>query len=249
MGDITQRGANGTSTPKRSLWGRTVGGVQRAAAATGRASKSHKKAIILSVVILLVAAGGTTWWLVSRGDDQRKAMAGPVAAEYQKRLPELEKATKDKPNDPTAHKNYAVALYATGDLAKARDEYERVVKLNNKDATAYNNLGNVYRDMNNTKKAIESYRTSISLNKSSINTYVNLANVQLYNQKDTNAAIATYKDGLKSLPNNEQLQLLLGIAYEQADQIDNAKKTYEEILAKHRDNAAAKANLERLNDK
>lgn len=249
MGDTAQRGASGGSATTHSVWKRTLDKVRRTTTATGKTGGSRKKAILYSAIILVVVAAGTTWWLVAQHSNDSKVAAGPVAAEYKKRLPELEKAAKDNPNDPAAHKNYAVALYATGTLDKSRDEYEKAVKLNDKDAIAYNNLGNVYRDMGNTQKAAEAYKKSIDLNKTSINTYVNLANLQLYTQKDGDAAITTYKEGLKHLPENEQLQLLLGIAYEQTDQTDNAKKTYEAILAKHSDNAAAKANLARLNNK
>ena len=248
MVDATQRGTTGSPAPKGSLWSNLLGGTRRVFVTLGKAISSHKKTFILGAVIIIAVAAAMTWWLMSRSGETEQKAAGPVVAEYQKRLPELEKGVKDAPNDPTAHKNYAVALYATGDYKGARDQYEAAVKLNDKDATAYNNLGNAYRDLGNTSKAIESYQKSIERNKTSINTYVNLANIQLYTQKDSDAAIATYKNGLKNLPDNEQLQLLLGIAYEQADQIDNAKQTYEAILAKHEDNAAAKANLDRLNE-
>lgn len=231
-------------------WRNIVGKIRSAFTQVGGAIKSHKRLSIIIALVLVVAIAGLVWWFVAQNNNTNKRISsGEVSAEYERRLPELEQAAKNNPNDAAARKNYAVALYATGDLDKARDEYEAAVKINDKDATAYNNLGNIYRDLNNANKAVESYRKSLEINNTSINTYVNLANLQLYTQNNKDAAIATYKDGLKVLPNNEQLQLLLGIAYEQADQVDNAKQTYQSILARNGDNAAAKANLDRLNNK
>lgn len=248
MVEKPQQGNVENNTPKHSSRRNILGTIKAAFAKMGAAVKSHKVASIVGALILVVAVAGLTVWLIEQNSNtNRRVSSGEVSAEYERRLPELEAAVKSNPNDATARKNYAVALYATGNLDKARDEYEAAVKINDKDATAYNNLGNIYRDLNNANKAVESYRKSIEINNTSINTYVNLANLQLYTQDNKEAAIATYKDGLKVLPNNEQLQLLLGIAYEQADQVDNAKQTYQTILARNGDNAAAKANLDRLN--
>ena len=204
-----------------------------------------KSSIIFACVLILI--GAIAWYIIhSALGDTNKTSNNPVVARYQGELPGLKKAVNDNPGDATARKNYAIALYATGDMQGAQKQYEEAIKLNSKDAVAYNNLGNVYRDNKNFDKAIEAYNKAIELNKISINPYINLANVQLYVKGDADAAIETYKRGLQALPGNEQLSLLLGIAYEQADRKDDAMRTYRDILAKHEDNAAAKANLERL---
>lgn len=213
----------------------------------GRYVQKHK--IISAVIgVALLALIGTGIWLLTKEDDTLTVPATAVSAEYEKRLPELKEAVESNPSDAAARKNYAVALYATGNLKEARKQYEEAVKINDQDAIAYNNLGNVYRDLGEIDKTIDAYEKSIEINDKSINTYVNLANTQLYSKKDSDAAIATYKNGLKALPDNEQLQLLLGIAYEQADRVNEARQTYEAILDTNADNTAAKANLDRLND-
>lgn len=209
----------------------------------------QKHKIISSIILVVLVAGLTVGIWVLTQDKAAPKVSGAVAAEYQKRLPELKKAVEDKPNDAAARKNYAVALYATGNFNDSRKQYEEAVKINDRDSVAYNNLGNVYRDLKSYDKAIDSYKKSIEIDSKTINTYVNLANVQLYNKDDSGAAIQVYKDGLRALPDNEQLLLLLGIAYEQANQVSQAKQTYQTILNKNADNAAAKANLDRLNKK
>ena len=207
--------------------------------------QSHATLVVVLAVVILAVIGAAIWWTATRPSTDEKP-ASAVAAEFEKRLPELAQAAKDKKGDAAARKEYAVALYATGDYKAAKDQYEAAVKINGKDATAYNNLGNTYRDLKNPAKAVESYKKSLSLNDKSINTYNNLANVQLYTLDKADDAIATYRSGLKALPNNEQLELLLGLAYEKNDDKVAAKQTYKNILSRNDKNAAAKANLERL---
>lgn len=222
------------------------GSVKRYWTASGRWIRVHKRVSSgIGIVLLLAIAAGVFFLINPQEKAPIKELTG-VAGEYQRRLPELKKAAEDKPDDVTAHKNYAVALYATNDLEGARKQYEKATKLNDKDATAFNNLGNVYRDLGKIKESIAAYTTSIELNPKSLNVYANLANVQLYRQSDANAAIATYQRGLKELPDNTQLQLLLAAAYKQADQTDKARATYQVILEREPDNRAAVAGLERL---
>lgn len=207
--------------------------------------KTHKVASSV-ITVLLIASVVVGVLAYNARQNNVKMPSSEVAAEYQKLLPALEAEAKNKPNDANARKNYAVALYATGNLQKARQQYEAAVDINGKDSTAYNNLGNVYRDLKNYNKAVDAYKKSIELNSKSVNTYVNLANVQLYSLDKADDAIATYKSGLKALPGNDQLELLLGIAFEQSGDVVRAKQTYQNILSRNKDNAAAKANLERL---
>jgi tetratricopeptide (TPR) repeat protein len=206
--------------------------------------KQHQIIIIVIAVVIVISL--FLWWHAAHNQAPVTQPASTVSAEFKKQLPALKKTAEHSKN-PEDHKNYAIALYATGDPKAASKEYETAVKLNPKDALAYNNLGNAYRDLHQTDKAIDAYRTSIKLNSKSINTYANLANVQLYTQNKPEDAIATYQEGLKALPNNSQLQLLLGLAYEQAGDTTQAKQIYQTILAHDSTNAAAKANLDRLN--
>lgn len=207
--------------------------------------KKHK--IVFAVIlVLLIAAITAAILLFSQKPSATKASSEVVAA-YEKKLPDLKQEVKSKPTDASARKNYAVALYATGDLKEASKQYQEAIKINDKDAISYNNLGNVYRDLGKTDDAIDAYKKSIERNKKNINVYVNLANVQLYSKDDSAAAISTYKSGLKELPDDSQLMLLLGLAYEKSGDVDQAKKTYESILTKDTENVAAKSNLERLN--
>lgn len=206
--------------------------------------KKHKLPIIIGAVILVVILAGVGIYFAIN-NKQKTELTG-VAAEYQERLPELEKEVEDNPESAEARKKYAVALYATGEKDLAEKQYEEVVKINDQDGVAYNNLGNAYRDNKKTDKAIEAYKKAIEINKTAINPYVNLANVQLYTQDDADAAIETYKQALRAIPNNNDFETLLAVAYEQKGDKESAKNTYQNILSRDAENKAAQAGLERL---
>ena len=209
-------------------------------------AETHKPiSIIILGVIFVILAVTVTVAIMSR-TETKEVKQTAIGLEYQQKLPELKQAVEKSPKDTEARKSYGVALYATGDLEGAKKQYEEATKLNDKDAVAFNNLANSYRDLNQVDKAIDTYKKSIQLSPKSLNAYANLANVQLYSKNKPQDAIATYKDGLKELPNNTQLQQLLAVAYEQAKDTTNAKKTYEAILSHDAENVAAKAALERL---
>lgn len=187
---------------------------------------------------MLILVGGITWF-ITRGDDKAATTANPVVKEYQQQLPDLKKKVQDEPKSAAARVNYAIALYATGDVKAAKGEYEKATELDPKNATVFNNLGNVYRDLGELDKAVEAYNKAMTLNSKLINPYFNLANIQQYNQKDVDAAIATYQKALKALPDNEQVLLSLGIAYENKNDKTKAEQVYRSILAKDADNAVA----------
>lgn len=172
-----------------------------------------------------------------------------VVAEYESKLSDLQKAVSADSGSATAHKNYAIALYVTGNLDAAKNEYEAVVKIDGKDATAYNNLGNTYRDLHKYDKAKSAYEKAIEISPTTINPYVNLANMQFYPMDDSSAAIATYKKALKAMPNNNSVSLLLGIAYEKSGKTTEAKQTFQDILSRDGKDKAAQAGLDRLNKK
>lgn len=208
--------------------------------------KNRLVAIVILLLITLTAAA-TVWYFNTRPQPRVLDTNNQVITEFKNKLPELQKAASADANSAAARKNYAVALYVTGNYEAAKSEYEAVVKLDGKDSTAYNNLGNTYRDLGQYDKAKGAYQKSFEINPTSINPYVNLANVQLYTLGDSGAAIATYQKALKAMPNNNQISLLLGMAYEKAGKTTEAKQTFQDILTRDADDKAAKAGLDRLN--
>ena len=166
---------------------------------------------------------------------------------YKKQLPVLAQTVEKNISDPVAHKNYAVALYATGDVQKAYDQYQAAIKLNGSDPILYNNLGNVARDLSKFDEAITAYQKAISLNSKTINSYVNLANLYIFTLNKVDLGIEVYTNALVKNPGNVDLQVQLAIAYEQQSNFKEALTIYNSILKEHPGNAAAVAGLARAN--
>jgi tetratricopeptide (TPR) repeat protein len=207
-------------------------------------SKQAKLTILAGVVLVVVIAGVV--WMLVRPHKKATVSTNPIIASYQQQLPGLADKAKKNPKDAQALQNYAVALYATGDVQKAKTQYESEVQLNGNDATLRNNLGNVYRDLGDYQKAVESYQKSIQLNPKNVNAYTNLANLYIYTLNKKDLGIKTYQDALNNLADNQELEVLLGIAYEQSDDKANAVATFQKVLTQNPNNAAAAAGLKRV---
>lgn len=197
--------------------------------------------IILTIVIVAV--------LKMRNDDK----AGPTkpynsaVADYQKKLPDLKKTAESKTKDVTAQSDYAVALYAVGNLQEAKQQYQKALNLSPNDATLLNNLANTYRDLKDYNKAVESYRESIQKSPKQLNAYMNLANLQIYTLNKVDDGIATYKKALDTTADNSQIKVLLALAYEKKGDKTAAVDLLQDILKTDPKNQAAKNNLDRLN--
>ena len=160
---------------------------QRWLGATASFIRRHKVVSLIAslVAALIVAAIVIFVVILNTHKTQVPISSNPAVLAYQNQLTDLQKAVKNDAKSQSAHRNYAVALYATGDYAAAITQYQKLIDLNPKDATAYNNLANAYRDNKQTDKAIESYKKAIEIDKTYINAYSNLANVQLYAKNDS----------------------------------------------------------------
>lgn len=208
--------------------------------------RTHLRLSLIILTALVVIVAGVIW-LVSRSNDAKDEVStNPIIAAYQKQLPALADAVDKNGDDPKARQEYAVALYATGDTGKAKEQYEAQLKLSPEDATLRNNLGNVYRDLGDYEKAVDAYQKSIDLSPKQTNAYINLANLYLYTLDKKDLAIEVYEDALRNSQDNQDLMVLLGIAYEQSGDKDNARETFQAVLDKNAQNAAAQAGLKRL---
>jgi Flp pilus assembly protein TadD len=142
--------------------------------------------------------------------------------------------------------NYGIAQYATGDVSGAEATYRKQIEKEPKSVIAHSGLANALRDQKKFDQAIEEYRKVIELSPSTTTAYVNLASVYQYSLKQMDQAIGVYRQGIEKNSKSVDLQVLLGIAYEQENKIEDAKKAYAAALEISAENQAAKAALERL---
>lgn len=208
--------------------------------------KRNLAVVIIIIIVLLLGLVAFLIYQKMNPKIQSLSSNNQVVADYNKKLTGLKASVEKDSSSSSAHKNYAIALYVTKNYDSAIKEYEAALKIDGDDSVTYNNLGNAYRDIKNYDKAIECYKKAIEKDSELVNPYINLANVQLYSKKDSDAAIATYKIALEALPNNSQIELLLGSTYEYLGKPDEARQVYENILGHDSENVAAKSNLERM---
>lgn len=211
---------------------------------TGSGKDPRKKWLIIGGVVLVLLIGLIIWMVAS--EDEPPLSNNPIVASYQQQLPALQEEAANKPDDAKAQSDYAVALYATGDINKAKNQYETAVNLDPNNATLRNNLGNTLRDLEDYDGAVKRYQEALAIDPKLLNSYMNLANLYLYTLDKADLAIKTYEDALQNLPGNQELQVLLGIAYEQSGNNQKAKATYEAVLEANPNNAGAQAGLQRV---
>lgn len=210
-----------------------------------------KKWIPVGVGVVVLSAAATNgvmhfWGRKIISPSSNKVVVNSMVDSFTKQLPALEERVRKNPGDTAAVRNYAVALYATGDLEGAKQQYLNEEKLNPKDAVVANNLGNIFRDMGDSEGAVEYYQKSIGLQPKNNPAYVNLAYFYLYTLNKRDLAIAAYRQDLSANPEDVKAMLFLAAAYEQDKNLSGAAEMYRAVLVREPDNGGAKAGLERL---
>lgn len=210
-----------------------------------------KKQLLLVVFVVFVFLIVIILLLLSRGNNSSQTNitgTNPLIESYRNQLPQLAETAKDN-NNATAIRNYAVALYATGDLEGAKEQYVKEKELNPNDPVLYNNLGNIYRDSGEYQLAVESYQKSIDLDKAQLNVYVNLANLYIYVLQKPDLGYGVYLKGIENSPNNrESLLLQLANAYKDGGETQKAIETYNKILEINPNNTSVRNILNSLNN-
>lgn len=214
--------------------------------------RNSSKRIILAVIILVIIIVAAALALIANNQPKKTEKTNStskIVQGYREKLPELKAAVDREPKNVNRRFDYAVALYAVGNLEEAREQYVEATALNSKDAVLHNNLGNVYRDLKQYDQAVESYKSAIAQNATLKSAYINLASIQ-ENQKSNRAeAIKVYQQALISLPGDSQLRMLLAFVYEREGNVAAAKQTLNEILKTEPNNATIKSHLDRMNKK
>ena len=197
----------------------------------------HKEVTIIVIVAIVTVIALAIILLVSLNNGNKVSTnnnAALVMNQYKQQLPSLKKQAEANPTNTTNLKNYAQALYATGNNNEAIKQYNKALTINNNDSDALNKLANIYRDEANYNQAVKLYSEAINLNPKLYNAYVNLATVQSYLLNDNNAAINTYTKALSVFTDTDdvmKLKLQLADTYNKSGNKANAITTYKSIIA------------------
>lgn len=206
---------------------------------------------IVIFVGVVIAAVFLLWKLVknygnnSAGIEKKLSDNGGLIDQYQGQLVEL-KQQAEKSGNASDLQRYAGAQYATGDAAGAEVTYRKQLEKDPKSFLAQGGLANALRDQQKFESAIVAYQKAIELSPSTVSSYVNLASLYQYSMKQVDKAIEVYKQGIEKNPKSVDLRVLLGIAYEQANEVEKAKTIYADVLKIETGNKTATSALERL---
>jgi len=175
-----------------------------------------------------------------------KKLPNSIAEDYRERTGQLSKEAKNNAKNAKAQSEYATALYVTGKYSEAAEQYKKAISADPGAGIYHNNLANVYRDQGKYEDAVREYDKAISLDAKLANAYINLANMRIFNMDNVDEGIAVYEKALDIMPGNPSVLIQLGLAYEKKGDIDAAKESYRKVLAIKAGDAAATANLKRL---
>lgn len=204
-----------------------------------------RKTFVIALVGVLIVSGLVGFIIDQNSDHTSDEPKNPIARQFKQQLPSLKEKAEKNPSSFDAQRDYAVALYATGDTKEAEERYERALRIR-EDATTYNNLANTQRDLGNYNDAVDTYKKAIKANPKLVNPYTNLANIQMYSLNKTDDAIDTYRQALKEIPNDPSLQVLLALAYEKKGDIPSAKQVLKSAQAANPEDKSIQANLARI---
>lgn len=206
-------------------------------------SSPRRRIRLALATIILILMGVLVWqWQNQR----QEPTINPVLADYRERLPQLQERARRSPREAAARREYAVALYATGQLEESKKEYLETVKLQPNDAELFNNLGNVHRDLGEYQAAQDAYRRSIDLQPKQTNAYLNLAHLYAYSLQQPAQGASVLREALDQDAQNVALRLQLAGLYEMMQDKPAARGAYEEVLKLDPQSTAASAALERL---
>lgn len=205
-------------------------------------SKNKFKWLVLIGLIIVVGIG----LYLKKDKDAANETPKPsdIISQYQEQLPQLkEKAGNGSSVDL---QNYAIAQYATGDVAGAEQTYRKQIEKGGENAMVHNNLANSLRDQKKYDEAVEEYKKAISQSPQTLTYYANLGGLYQYNLKDADRAVEIYLQGIEKNPDYVDLYVLVALVYEQKDDNEKAAEYFEKALELQESNGAAKAGLERM---
>lgn len=161
------------------------------------------------------------------GDDLKiVALDYVLVNDYADAIKWLEEAVKRDPKNEDAWYYLGRAYYTKARMGEARKAFEMVLTLNPRSIRAENNLGLILENEGKVAEALSAYRTAITWQENSPHPseqpYVNLGNL-LMEQGQVKEAIMPLEKAVAIAPNEAYCHMILGMAYRQLGQLENAQ--------------------------
>lgn len=184
------------------------------------------------------------------GDDLKiVALNYVLLDDYSDAIKWLAKAVEMDPKNKDAWYYLGRAYYTKAQLPEAQRAFETVLSLHPSDAKAENNLGLIFETSGRTSEAIEAYQKAIDWqekdSRPSAQPYVNLGNLEL-EQGKTKEAVVMLERAVALAPEDAFCRLKLGVAYRQAERLNDAQQELERAAELDSNNPAIHFQLGRL---
>jgi protein O-GlcNAc transferase len=153
--------------------------------------------------------------------------------DYAEAEAEYGKAAEIRPDLAEAHFNLGLACVETGALDKAEAEFTQAYSIK-EDANAGFYLAKIHFRQKRLDQALEEVQNSIRLDPRSAGAY-NLKGVILNQLGRYPEAAGSFQAGLALVPNDTNLQVNLGIAYVNSNELDKARAVFEKALGRIQD--------------
>lgn len=166
--------------------------------------------------------------------------------EFEKSIEAYEKAMSLQPQKAEVHKFLGLVFVEMNNLTRAEIELKKAVELNDEDFEALFQLGKLYYSQQKLEDALVFAEKSIKAKGSNVAAY-NLKGVVLNQLGRYKEAIGSFEAGLILAPDDIGLQINLGIACLNNNEIEKGRSLLESVLPKIKD-AVLKAKVENYLD-
>ena len=175
-------------------------------------SKTVKKEtmwMIASIALVVGFIGGAVFGVYKTGSDQpiQKSMISQpaqkdqdVSVENAAQIFQLEKMTKENPDDVAAWTSLGNLYFDTGNHQKAITAYTRSLELNPNNANVMTDLGVMYRRSGQPNKAIESFDKAAKIDPKHETALFNKGIVLMHDLNDLDGAIQAWQELVKRNP-------------------------------------------------
>jgi cytochrome c-type biogenesis protein CcmH/NrfG len=175
-------------------------------------SKTVKKEtmwMVASIALVVGFLGGVVFGVYKSGTGtsvQEPMLSQPaekeqgVSVESAAQIFELEKMTKENPDDAAAWTNLGNLYFDTGNHQKAITAYTRSLELNPNNANVMTDLGVMYRRSGQPKKAIEAFGKAAKIDPKHETALFNKGIVLMHDLNDLDGAIQAWQELVKRNP-------------------------------------------------
>lgn len=165
--------------------------------------------MVASIALVVGFIGGAVFGVYKTGSDQpiQKSMISQpaqkdqdVSVENAAQIFQLEKMTKENPDDVAAWTSLGNLYFDTGNHQKAITAYTRSLELNPNNANVMTDLGVMYRRSGQPNKAIESFDKAAKIDPKHETALFNKGIVLMHDLNDLDGAIQAWQELVKRNP-------------------------------------------------